>query len=351
MNVCLELANLAKGKVSPNPLVGSVIVKNKKIIGKGYHKKSGTAHAELDAINNSTEDLEGATLYCNLEPCCHTNKLTPPCTKIIIEKKIKRVVVGNLDPNPYVSGNGVKILRDNGIEVIINVLKVKCEKLNQIFFKHISLEIPYIHLKAAISLDGKITKNINTSTRISNDLSNIEVHELRNEYDSILIGINTAIIDNPSLTIRLRDEKINKIPYKIVLGFKKELFTLKLFKNNPEKLVIVSDKIDESSQKLLCTSKVLIINEVDLKIVLKEIYKLKICSILVEGGSKVFSSFLELDLFDKISTYTAPVFYPNGVNLISNKNLSKNLEIHEPNIKILGNNILTEGVNRVYRAG
>ncbi len=158
---CFELAAKGAGTVSPNPLVGTVIVKNGKVIGEGYHKKYGEPHAEVDAFNNSTEDVKGATLYCNLEPCCHTNKQTPPCVPLIINKKILRVVISNLDPNPEVSGEGIKQLRDAGIEVITDLLKNEGEELNKFYFNYVKKKIPYITLKVAQSIDGKISKSNN----------------------------------------------------------------------------------------------------------------------------------------------------------------------------------------------
>jgi diaminohydroxyphosphoribosylaminopyrimidine deaminase/5-amino-6-(5-phosphoribosylamino)uracil reductase len=169
MKHCFYLAEKGRGMTSPNPLVGCVIVQNDEIVATGYHRKAGLAHAELDAIENTQANLKGATLYCNLEPCCHTNKKTPPCAQRIILENISKVVIANLDPNPYVAGRGVELLRKNGIEVITGVLEEEGEKLNEIFFKNMREQKPFVHLKIAQTLDGKIATNTGSSQWITNE--------------------------------------------------------------------------------------------------------------------------------------------------------------------------------------
>ena len=191
-----------KGLVSPNPLVGAIIVKNGKIIGRGYHKKYGGDHAEVNAIKNSKEDIAGSTLYCNLEPCCHTNKQTPPCVPLIIEKKIKRVVISNLDPNKQVNGDGVRQLRKAGIEVDTGVLEEEGKVLNKFYFKYASEKLPYITLKIAQSIDGNISEAKNKQTWLTGKESIKYVHQLRNEYDAVLVGAGTIKSDDPQLNVR-----------------------------------------------------------------------------------------------------------------------------------------------------
>ncbi|MBT8387474.1 MAG: bifunctional diaminohydroxyphosphoribosylaminopyrimidine deaminase/5-amino-6-(5-phosphoribosylamino)uracil reductase RibD, partial [Ignavibacteria bacterium] len=199
---CFELAAKGAGTVSPNPLVGTIIVKNGEVIGEGFHQKYGEAHAEVEAINNSAEDSNGSTLYCNLEPCCHTNKQTPPCVPLIISKKISRVVISNLDPNPEVCGEGVKQLRDAGIEVITGLLENKGEELNKFYFNYVKKKIPYITLKVAQSIDGKISKSNNEQSWLTGKESILFVHQQRAVYDAVLVGANTVAVDNPLLTVR-----------------------------------------------------------------------------------------------------------------------------------------------------
>ena len=183
--MALELALKGAGYVSPNPMVGAVIVKDNRIIGQGYHKKYGQPHAERNALATCTESPQGADMYVTLEPCCHYGK-NPPCTDAVIEAKIKRVFVGSFDPNPLVSGKGINILRSHGIEVIENVLRNECDEINEIFFHYIKTSLPFIALKFASTLDGKIATKDGNSKWITNEESRSFVHSLRNKYSAIL---------------------------------------------------------------------------------------------------------------------------------------------------------------------
>lgn len=290
---CLDLAKAYQGQTSPNPLVGSVIVKNGLIISSGAHKKAGTDHAELDAIKNATESLKGATLYCNLEPCCHTNKKTPPCAQRIINEEISEVVISNLDPNPLVAGNGVKLLKEAGIKVTTGILKDEASELNKVFFTNMLLKRPFIHLKWAQSIDGKMATSSGDSKWITNEESRKNVHHERSIYDSILIGANTLKNDNPRLTIRLEGQ-IERCPYRIVIASQpdtsKDLFNDE-FK---DKTIIVNGKLSD---------------------ILNELYQKDIMSIYVEGGAMIHSQFLSENLFDEISIYTAPKILGSGKSI------------------------------------
>lgn len=204
MNRALALAELGAGYVNPNPLVGAVIVKDNKIIGNGYHAKYGEAHAEINAFNNATEPVAGATMYVTLEPCSHFGK-TPPCVEAIINRGIKKVVVAVEDPNPLVAGRGIKILRENGIEVTTGVLEKEAKKLNEIFIKFITTGLPFCSLKTAMTLDGKIAAHTGDSRWITSDKSREYVHKLRHKYSSIMVGIGTVLADDPLLTTRLEN--------------------------------------------------------------------------------------------------------------------------------------------------
>ena len=199
---CFKLAAKGKGYASPNPLVGAVLVKNGKIIGKGYHKNYGEAHAEVNAIKNSKVNVTGSTLYCNLEPCCHKDKQTPPCVPLIIKKKIKRVVISNLDPNKAVNGKGVRQLQAAGIEVTTGVLEKDGSELNKFYFKNIKEKLPYVTLKVAQSIDGKISISKKEQIWLTGKKSVNYVHKLRSEYDAVLVGAGTIKSDNPLLTVR-----------------------------------------------------------------------------------------------------------------------------------------------------
>ena len=232
IQLAIEIAKKGTGSVSPNPLVGCVIIKDNKIIGAGYHQKFGEEHAEINAINSSAESVEGSTLYVNLEPCSHHGK-TPPCVDRIIKEKIKRVVIGTLDVNPLVSGNGVKALKKAGVDVKVGVLENECIELNKFFFKYITSKLPYVTLKAAQTLDGMIADKNKNSEWISSKESRKYVHWLRARYDAVLIGSDTAKIDNPKLTVRMVE---GRNPYRVVLDSKLSLKTdLYLFKNNFDK--------------------------------------------------------------------------------------------------------------------
>lgn len=330
---CFELALQFRGRTTPNPIVGSVITKNNKVISTGAHKKSGSAHAELDAIQNATESLSGATLYCNLEPCCHINKKTPPCAQRIIEEGIKRVVISNLDPNPEVSGAAVQLLKDNGIEVVTNILKSEGEELNRVFFYHIQSPTPYIHLKWAQTLDGKIQSVSGSSKWITNEQARAHVHHERMEYDAIMIGANTARADNPALTVRDESGVVIKSPKRIVLCGSGEIDqNLSLFNDSYKNETIIVTNNDQltldSSELMLCPTEPN--GRIDLNKLLVSLKERGICSIYIEGGSQLLSQLIESDLYNEISVYMAPKLMGNGSGAFFQ---SENLEM--PNAKAL----------------
>ena len=204
MNRALTLAEQGKGRTSPNPLVGAVIVNDAEVVGEGYHQKAGEPHAEVHALQSAGEKAKGGTLYVNLEPCCHWGR-TPPCTDTLIQVGIKHVYVAHLDPNPKVAGKGMQQLEDAGIEVNVGLCAEAAEKLNEIYIKHVKIGLPFVILKTAMSLDGKIATSTGQSQWITSPASRKKAHEIRNEVDAILVGIGTVLSDNPSLTTRLPD--------------------------------------------------------------------------------------------------------------------------------------------------
>jgi diaminohydroxyphosphoribosylaminopyrimidine deaminase / 5-amino-6-(5-phosphoribosylamino)uracil reductase len=352
IKLAIEIAKKGRGNVSPNPLVGCIIVKGERIIGAGYHEKYGYNHAEINAINSAREDIEGSTLYVNLEPCSHQGQ-TPPCVDKIIENKIKRVAIGTLDMNPLVCGNGVKKLKAAGIDVKAGILEKDCIALNKFFFKYITKKIPYVTLKIAQTLDGKIADNKGDSKWVSSLLSRRYVHELRSKYDAVLIGSGTVLKDNPSLTVRLTE---GRNPKRVVLDTKLRLSTEhKLFSSNNDKnLVIVTSNKNKSKERKIRKIKskgagIVFVREdkgkLNLKNVLKELAKLKISSVLVEGGKEVFSSFIKENLFDDLYVFISPKILGNGIPAVSDigiKSIGKSLKAKFVNAEMIGDDILVE---------
>ncbi len=353
IQLAIEIAKKGMGNVSPNPLVGCVIVKNERIIGAGFHEKIGQNHAEINAINSSPENLEGSTLYVNLEPCSHYGK-TPPCVDSIIEKKIKRVVIGTLDMNPLVCGKGVKKLKKAGIDVKVGILEKECEKLNKFFFKYISKKIPYVTLKAAQTIDGKIADQNGYSKWVSSVDSRRHVHSLRSKYDAVLIGAGTVAKDDPSLTVRLVE---GRNPQRIILDTKLRLkSSQKLFRNNSDKnlIVVTSEKSISKKNKIkkLNSSGINIIHvkedeygNLDLKSILKELGKLSITSVLVEGGNKIFTSFVKNNLYDDILLFITPKILGKGVSAIGDLgiyDIRKAVKVKVKAVETIGDDILVE---------
>lgn len=353
IQLTIEIAKRGIGKVSPNPLVGCVITKNNKIIGAGFHAKYGDDHAEINAINSSHENLEGSTLYVNLEPCSHDGK-TPPCVDRIIAEKIKKVVIGTKDPNPLVSGEGISKLKQSGIEVTTGVLEKECGELNKFFFKFITQRIPYITLKAATTIDGKIADSKSHSEWISCTESRRHVHKLRNKYDAVLIGADTAIKDDPQLTVRHVE---GRNPYRIVLDSKLKLQTdLKIFQNNfDSRTIVVTTKSGENKKRKMAEMKKLGVNiivakknhnnKIHLKSMLKALARFNITSVLVEGGSKIFTSFLKQKLFDDMILFISPKLIGGGIPVVNNlgiKSIKKSFKLKLINCESIGEDIIAE---------
>ena len=350
IQLALEIAKKGIGEVSPNPLVGCILVKDDRIIGAGYHEKFGENHAEVNAIENAKESLDGSTLFINLEPCSHFGK-TPPCVDKIIDVKIKKVVIGTLDMNPLVSGNGVKKLKSAGIDVKVGILEKECIDLNKFFFKYITENIPYISLKAAQTLDGKIADIKGGSRWISSMQSRRFVHQLRANYDAVLVGAGTVNQDNPSLTVRLTDGRNPRriiLDSGLVLNIDRRLFT----RNNDHKTILVTSRNIEKKQKVKKLEslgvKVLYARQdkngnLNLKSVLKELAENQIASILVEGGSRVFSSFIKSGLYDDMYLFISPKIIGNGIPVVENigvKNIKGTLKVKIKNYELKGDDLM-----------
>jgi diaminohydroxyphosphoribosylaminopyrimidine deaminase/5-amino-6-(5-phosphoribosylamino)uracil reductase len=296
--------------------VGSVITKNGAVISEGWHKKYGQPHAEAHAIANADQtQLEGATLYCNLEPCCHTKKQTPPCTPLIISHKIKRVVISNIDPNPKVAGEGVKQLREAGIEVISGICAEEGKLLNRFYFHFVKYGLPFITLKIARSLDGKITRQKGVETAVTGKEAKQFVHQLRSEYDAVIIGANTVNIDNPSLTVR---EVKGRNPIKIVIdGLLCSSPKAKLFDENT--ILFISDIAEKDKMKpfLKQGTKIITLKGKDGIIPFKDIFNVlaerKINSVLIEGGHDISSEILKQRMFDELLILQSAEIFGEGV--------------------------------------
>ena len=320
----IELAKRGRLRVQPNPMVGCVIVKNNRIIGEGWHQEFGKAHAEINAIKDckkrfgikkALKIIAGADMYVNLEPCS-IEKNTPPCANALVEHQIKRLFCGTLDPNPKINGRGIKLLKKAGIKIKVGLLRKECKQLNKIFFTNQKKLRPYIILKSAQSIDGKIALKNGESNWISNTESRKDSHRIRSRVKGILVGRGTAEKDNPSLTIRLskkelcidKNETIEQ-PVKIIIGnLKKAKKNNKLFSNNA-KVIIGSRNSAKQSKNL----EYIEYKEKDfLDKFLKDLLARNISSILVEGGQKTLNTFIAKNLFDELVIYTAPIFLGDG---------------------------------------
>ncbi|MBF0205943.1 MAG: bifunctional diaminohydroxyphosphoribosylaminopyrimidine deaminase/5-amino-6-(5-phosphoribosylamino)uracil reductase RibD [Oligoflexia bacterium] len=332
----LELAEKGRGMVAPNPLVGALWTSDDgtAIWGEGFHQRYGGAHAEVWAIEGKeSEGVSGGTLYCNMEPCVHTNKQTPPCVDLIIRKKIQRVVIILTDPNPLVNGDGLKKLAENGITVSAleridpqHHLVQAAKKQNEIFIHFMQKQRPFIHLKWAQTLDGQLATSSGDSKWITSEAARKEAHRLRAKYQAVLVGTNTVITDNPKLNVRygLGDQQ----PYRIIIGTNN-------LREIPYPLQILTDELKERT---------LLFNPADfpsLHCMLVEIGKQKISSILVEGGGYTLTQFLKEHLADKITVFIAPKIIGKGLGIdsLGIEKMSDALVFHEQQLqlKILDN--------------
>ncbi|MDQ0199030.1 bifunctional diaminohydroxyphosphoribosylaminopyrimidine deaminase/5-amino-6-(5-phosphoribosylamino)uracil reductase RibD [Neobacillus ginsengisoli] len=309
MDLALKNAQAMKGQTDPNPLVGSVIVNDNLVVGIGAHLKAGEPHAEIHALRMAGEKAKGGTIYVTLEPCSHHGR-TGPCAVAIVEAGIKRVVIATLDPNPVVSGNGVNILKDAGIEVIIGVRQEESQKMNEVFNKFIVQKQPFVTLKSGITLDGKIATHSSDSKWITSEEARKDVHHLRNENMAILVGVNTVMKDNPELTARIPNgrnpirvilDSTLKIPldYKVVTDNLAETWIFTTEQHDHEK----RKKLEERGITVFQTNGSKHVNPKEVVHILGE--KL-ISSVLIEGGGAINASFLENQLIDKVVLYIAP---------------------------------------------
>ncbi len=313
MRRALELARLAEGCTSPNPMVGAVLVKDGRVAGEGFHVKAGQAHAEIMAVQEAGEAARGATLYINLEPCCHFGK-TPPCVDALIACGISKAVVAMTDPNPLVAGKGLKRLREAGIEVEAGLLEDEARQLNEAFIKYIQTRHPFVMVKAAMSLDGKIATNSGDSRWISNEKSRAFVHQIRNCTDAVLVGIGTVLKDDPMLNTRL-DGIEGKNPQRVILDGSLDIpLSSRIVQTAAEipTMVFCAASADFRREEQLRLKAVDVFRvqgsaeELDLKEVLDALGACGVTSLLVEGGAAINASFFEAGLVDKVTWFIAP---------------------------------------------
>jgi len=357
MRMALRLAEKAKGRTSPNPMVGAVVVKNGHIIGRGYHRKAGEPHAEAIALKKAGPAAKGATLYVTLEPCSHTNKRTPPCTPLVIRSGIKRVVIAMIDPNPRVSGGGIRTIRKSGTELVTGVLEAEARKLNEAFIKHVTTKTPFVTLKIAQTLDGKIATASGESKWITGEEAREEGRRLRDINDAILVGINTVLKDNPSLTTRIPG---GRDPIRVIVDsrLRMPLNAKVLIQKSPAKTMIATlSNVPESKIKKLqdIGAEVLTIKSahgrVDLHDLVKKLGKKDIMSVLIEGGAEVNASALKSNIVDKIVMFIAPTIMTGKDSLcsisgISPKTIDHVIKLRSVTSRFVGHDLMIEGYIR-----
>ena len=351
MQRAIELAKRGEGFVSPNPLVGAVIVKDGKIISEGWHERCGELHAERNALKNCKEPTQGSTIYVTLEPCCHYGR-TPPCTKAIIEAKISRVVIGSRDPNPLVSGKGAEILRKAGIEVIEDFMRDECDKLNPIFFRYITTKLPYVSLKYAMTADGKIATYSGKSKWITNEFSRNDVHRLRKKHRAIMVGIGTVLADNPMLNCRIEN---GRNPIRIVCDSKLRIpLDCNICRTATEISTLVVSAIENPEKQTELEKmgvKTLILpdknGKVDLKKLMQYLGEKSIDSVLIEGGGTLAYSALQSKIVSHIYSYIAPKIFggenaKTPVESVGVETPDDCFKLKRTNVRELGSDILIE---------
>ena len=359
MALAMELAEKGRGMVEPNPMVGAVLVKNGEIVGRGYHQIFGGAHAEIHAIHEGGTNCKDATLYVSMEPCAHYGK-TSPCVDAIIKAGIKTVVAAVIDPNPITSGKGIQKLKEAGVEVVVGVMEVQAKRLNVPFFKLIQKGLPYVTVKWAMSIDGKIATHTGESRWITCEESRKYVHKIRGQMDGIVVGINTVMRDDPLLTCRIEG---GRNPKRIVVDSNAALpVNSRLLSTINEGEIIVAvgknaqryriEKLEQLGCKIVQTQDVE--GRVDLQELFRRLGEMELTNILVEGGSRIITSVIEGRLADRVMVFVAPVII-GGTGATSPvvgtgiEKMSEAAEINEVSIKRFSDDIVIEGILK-YRS-
>lgn len=357
MQRAIELAKNGIGKVNPNPLVGAVIVKQDRIIGEGYHARYGDLHAERNAFSNLKEDCTGADMYVTLEPCCHQGK-QPPCTQAIMEHKIRKVYVGSMDPNILVAGKGIQQLRDAGIEVVTNVMQEECDALNPIFFHYITNKTPYVVMKYAMTMDGKIATYAGYSRWISNEQSRNHSQHTRNRLSGIMVGIGTVLLDNPMLTCRIEN---GNNPTRIICDSHLQIPLDCQLVNTAKEVPTYVATLEQTAQGSAVQDKVTALQQAGVRIItlpeseghinlcvlMQKLGSMGIDSVLLEGGGTLNYSALQAGIVNRIQAYIAPKLFGgmgkytpvSGQGILKPENA---FICGKPSVQFLGDDILLE---------
>ena len=358
MHEALTLAAQARGRTSPNPMVGSVVVKDGRVVGRGYHVRAGTSHGEVVALEDASGQAHGATLYVTLEPCCYYGR-TPPCTKAIIAAGIRRVVAAMRDPNPLVSGKGLEELRQAGIEVKLPVLEAEATALNEVFIKYITTKRPFVLLKVAASLDGKIATVTGESRWITNERSRLLVHQLRDQVDAVMVGINTVLRDDPLLTTRLPGGG-GRDPMRIIVDSRLRLpCEARVLTASTAACTLIATTAEAPREKRLqleaAGAKVLVVEGdgpgVPLGSLMEQLGTMQVSSILLEGGGELHSSALRMGIVDKVLYFLAPKLIggrsaPPAIGGAGFARLEEAVTLERMHVRQLDGDLLIEGYVR-----
>ena len=356
MKMALKLAEKGKGRVSPNPLVGAVIVRKDQVVGQGYHARYGDQHAETKALLDAGAEANGATIYVNLEPCCHHGQ-TPPCVEDIIKAGISRAVISVKDPNPLVNGKSIAILKQEGIDVKLGVLEKAALKLNEYFFKYITTGTPFVILKCGMSLDGKVATKTGESRWVTSETSRQFVHHLRNEIDATLVGIETILRDNPRLTTRLKNSQ-GRDPVRVVIDSLLRIpIRMRIFTQESDAGNIIITTLNAPMDRIKkiegAGGRVLFVkpkgkNRVDMQAMVNELGKSQITSLLIEGGPGINASAIREGIVDKVIMFIAPKIIggkqaPGAIQGEGIARLEEAIKIYDIKAKKLGDDLMVEG--------
>lgn len=355
MDLAIAMAKMGWGATNPNPLVGAVVVKDDLVIGRGYHRGPGEMHAEMEALSDLGDETRGATLYVNLEPCCHFGN-TPPCVNIIKEKGITRVVAAMKDPNPKVNGKGIDALKQSGIEVLVGVLEEEAVKLNEIFVKYISSDLPFVIMKSAMTLDGKTACENGDSFWVSGEEARNEAQYVRRRVASIMVGVNTVINDNPRLTVRVPREETRN-PLRVVVDSTgktpADSYIVETAQEIPT-LIATTELINDMHEKVLLDKGVVLLKlpslngKVDVISLMRHLHSMGVDSVLLEGGSRLNASCVNAGVVDKLMVYVAPKILggENALTLVGGEGINAMkdaLPVRFMTVRRIGEDICIEG--------
>ncbi|MBI9084745.1 MAG: bifunctional diaminohydroxyphosphoribosylaminopyrimidine deaminase/5-amino-6-(5-phosphoribosylamino)uracil reductase RibD [Desulfobacterales bacterium] len=355
MQMALDLAEKGRGFTSPNPMVGAVVVNRGEVVGRGYHQAAGTPHAEVHAIDDAGPKAQGATLYVTLEPCNHTGR-TPPCTEKILASGINRVVMAMEDPNPGVRGGGGEFLVSQGVSVVRGVCEARARRLNEVFVKYITSGLPFVVVKCAATLDGRIATRTGDSRWVTGEAARRRVHRMRHALDAILVGVGTVISDDPSLTTRLPDIK-GRDPVRVILDTRlsiPENARVLRLDSSAETLIFCGDQASADKRRLIQKSGARVLTapvshgRINVKALMPLLAEAGITSVLIEGGSRVIASALAAGVADKVSFFYAPKILggDDGVPVCRGPGaglMSDCLQLRHTRVERLGDDILIEG--------